>query len=168
MAVNPNWARWVFASVATYLRDIAKEAKLPVLVEGLDDRTNEFMEATDRCEVRITGPYTREVSRNYFQVTLLVNVLFTSHYEEQKNQYAILNAIGVFHEAMDGPIAVYKYGNGPDDDEHELVGCLIPANGKNDSVRVLHFGQTDPTTRLKQSMVDASYKMEISTNDLDR
>ena len=27
-----------------------------------------------------------------------------------------------------------------------------------------HFGQVDPTDRLKQSMVDARYRMEISTN----
>jgi hypothetical protein len=162
MPANPNWARWVFASVATYLKDVAKENGLPVLIEGLDDRTTEFMEATDRCEVRITGPFTREVSRNYFQIEVVVNVLFLSRYEEQKNRYAIIQKTGVFQEAMDGPVAVYKYGNGPDDDEHALVGCLLPVQGRHNAIRVLHFGQINPTDRLKQSMVDASYRMEVS------
>jgi hypothetical protein len=66
---------------------------------------------------------------------------------------------------MDGAIAVYKYGNGPDDDESQLVGCFSLASGRNDAIKVIHFGQIDPTTRLKQSMVDARYVMEISTNE---
>ena len=164
MSANPNWARWVFASVATYLKGIATSEQLPVLIEGLDDRTTEFMEATDRCEVRITGPFTKELSHNYFQVEAVVNVLFLSRYEEEKNQYAVMHKIGVFHEAMDGAIAVYKYGNEQGDDEHALVGCLSPVQGRNDAIRVMHFGQVDPTNRIKQSMVDARYRMELSTN----
>jgi hypothetical protein len=164
MSANPNWARWVFASVATFLKQVAQSQQLPVLVEGLDDRTAEFMEATDRCEIRITGPFTKELSHNYFQIEVVVNVLFLSRYEEQKNQYAVIQKMGVFHEAMDGSIAVYKYGNQPGDDEHVLVGCLSPFQGRNDAIRVMHFGQVNPTDRLKQSMVDARYRMEISTN----
>jgi len=164
MPANPNWARWVFASVATYLKQVAQQQQLPVLIEGLDERTTEFMSATDRCEVRITGPFTREVSRDWYQIEVVVNVLFVSRYEEQKNQYAIIQTTGIFQAAMDGAIAVYKYGNGADDDEHVLVGCLSPVQGRNDAIRVMHFGQIDPTDRLKQSMVDARYRMEISTN----
>ena len=162
MPANPNWARWVFASVASYLKEVAADAEIPVLIEGLDERTTEFMEATDRCEVRITGPFTQEISHDYFRVEVIVNVLFVSRYEEQKNQYAIMQKIGVFHEAMDGSIAVYKYGSLPGDDQHALVGCLSPIQGRHNAIRVLHFGQITPTDRLKQSMVDASYRMETS------
>jgi hypothetical protein len=164
MPANPHWARWVFASVATYLKDVAKETGLPVLIEGLDDRTTEFMEATDRCEVRITGPFTKEVSHKYFQIEVVVNVLFLSRYEEQKNRYAIIQRTGVFQEAMDGAIAVYQYGNEPGDDDGALVGCLSPVQGRHDAIRVMHFGQVDPTNRIKQSMVDARYRMEVSTS----
>jgi hypothetical protein len=162
MPANPNWARWVFASVASYLKEVAADAEIPVLVEGLDERTTEFMTATDRCEIRITGPFTQEISHDYFRVEVIVNVLFVSRYEEQKNQYAIMQKIGVFHEAMDGSIAVYKYGSLPGDDQHALVGCLSPIQGRHNAIRVLHFGQITPTDRLKQSMVDASYRMETS------
>jgi hypothetical protein len=164
MPANPNWARWVFASVATFLKQVAQSQQLPVLVEGLDDRTTEFMEASDRCEIRITGPFTKELSHKYFQIEVVVNVLFLSRYEEQKNQYAIMQKMGVFHEAMDGAIAVHKYGNQAGDDEHALVGCLSPLQGRSDAIRVMHFGQITPTDRIKQSMVDARYRMETSTN----
>jgi hypothetical protein len=164
MSANPNWARWVFASVATYLKQVAQNQQLPVLIEGLDERTTEFMNTTDRCEVRITGPFTREASHDYFVVEVVVNVLFVSRYEERKNQYAVIQKTGVFQEAMDGPIAVRKYGTGPEDDERALLGCLSPVQGRNDAIRVMHFGQITPTDRLKQSMVDARYRMELSTN----
>jgi hypothetical protein len=162
MPANPNWARWVFASVATYLKAVALRAALPALVEGLDERTTEFMEATDRCEIRITGPFTREPSCDYFYIEVVVNVLFFSRYEEQKNQYAIIQTMGAFQEAMDGAIPVYQYGNEPGDDEQAFIGCLLPVHGRNEAIRLLHFGQVDPTDRLKQSMVDARYRMEIS------
>src|SRR3972149_2274372 len=155
MPANPNWARWVFASVATYLKQVAQGQQLPVLIEGLDERTTEFMNATARCEIRITGPFTREVSRDWYQIEVLWNVLFVSRYEEQKNQYAIIQKTGVFQEAMDGAVAVYKYGSGADDDEHALVGCLSPVQGRSDAIRGMHFGQINPTARLKQSVGDA-------------
>jgi hypothetical protein len=161
-AANSNWARWIFSSLAYYLKDVATTENLVALVEGLDERTTTFMEADDRCEIRITGPFTRELSRGYFHIEVIVNILFTSHYGETKNQYAILDKIGAFHEAMDGAIAVYKYGTGVDDDQ-SLLGCLTPSNGRNNTIRVLHFGQIDATTKLKQSMVDAHYMMDIST-----
>jgi len=164
MAVNPSWARWIFASIATYLKGIADGQALPILVEGLNERTTVFTQATDRCEVRITGPFTKEL-QGYYQLEVIVNVLFQSRYDEDKNQYAILGMIGVFHAAMDSAIAVYKYGNEAGDDEHELVGCLSPAHGRNDTIRVLHFGQVDPTNKMKQSMIDARYVMELSTNE---
>jgi len=69
---NPNWARWVFASVASYLKRVAEEAHLPALVEGLDDRTTEFMEATDRCEIRITGRIHQGSQPHYFYVEVRV------------------------------------------------------------------------------------------------
>jgi hypothetical protein len=166
MPANPHWARWIFASVATYLKQVAEEQQVPALVEGLDTRTNEFMEATDRVEIRITGPFTRELSRGYFDVRLEVNVMISSRFDgPEKNRYTFTDIAGAFHQAMDGAIAVYKFGNQPGDDEHALVGCLSPMSGRNDAVRVLHFGQVNTTDGLRQSMVDARYAMEIYDNE---
>ena len=161
MPANPNWARWLFASVATYLKQVAEEENVSVMVEGLDERSTPFMEASDRVEIRITGPFTREPSRNYYQLRLDVNVLISSRFDgPDKNRYAFTQLAGLFHEAMDGAIAIYKFGNQPGDDE-TFVGCLSPLSGRNDAVRVLHFGQINATDGLRQSMVDARYAMEI-------
>jgi len=45
---NRNWTRWIHASVAKYLKQVAVTNEIPVLIEGIDDRDQGFMEAPDR------------------------------------------------------------------------------------------------------------------------
>jgi hypothetical protein len=169
MAVNPNWTRWIVASVATYLRQVATDGNLAVLIEGLDDRTPAFENATDRSEIRVSGPFSRELSHNDYSLLVDVNVLLTSRYDGNgKSRYTILTNAGRFHEAMQRDIPVYKFGDGPDDDPTVLLGCLKVINGQRadtGGVRVTHFGQVDTTNRLKQSIVDARYSMELQGDE---
>jgi hypothetical protein len=166
MPANPNWVRWVFASVATYLKQVATGSNLPVLVEGLDERTPVFMQATDRAEVRVSGPFSKELSHGWYELVADANVLLTSRYDgQEKSRYAILQFAGEFQAAMQDSIPVYKYGKLPGDDG-TLVGCLQLVNGRvgdSGGVRVSHFGQLDATNRLKQSIVDARYRMELQS-----
>jgi hypothetical protein len=55
---------------------------------------------------------------------------------------------------------VFKYGEGPEDDE-TLLGCLTLRSGKRDAIRVIHFGQISREDRLRQSAVDARYRMHL-------
>jgi len=167
-----DWARWIFASVADYLKEVAVEQNLAVLVEHLDERTEAFMQATDRAEIRITGPFTREKSRGCWEVFVDANVLLTSRYDsEGKDAYSILKNAGAFHEAMDGPIGVWNFGSEPGDyvegdpSTQRFLGCLLPRPGRNSSVRVLNFGQIDPVDKIKQSEVDARYVMELTEDN---
>ena len=165
MSVNPNWARWVFASLATLLKELAEDYQLPVLVEGLDERTTAFMEATDRVEIRITGPFTRDLSNNYYELAVDANALFVSRYEDGKNKYAILNAIGSFQAALDAPIPIFKYGNQNQATmELSASASWSPARTRGEAVRVMHFGQADLTNRIKQSFVDARYLLYLSND----
>lgn len=168
MAANPNWARWIFASVAYTLKNVATNANLAVLVEHLDERSDAFMQAADRAEIRITGPFSQELSKGSYRIWVDANVLLTSRYDGQaKNAYDILRFAGLFQEAMDSPIPVWNYGNQPGDyvDSNPatqvFIGCLLPRPGNIDSVRLFNFGQTDPTEKFKQSVVDARYVMYL-------
>lgn len=161
MTVNPNWTRWIFASIADYLKALATDNSIPVMVEGMDDATDTFSEATDRVEIRISGPFTKQLHGEYL-IYMDVNVILTSRYDgTQKNRYAILKNAGLFHGAMAQHIRTYKYGNEVGDDD-SFLGCLVPRSGKNDIIRVLHFGQVDPTDKLKQTVVDARYEMYLT------
>ena len=154
---HPSWRRWIHASVGKYLRQVATTAQIPVLIEGIDDRSPAFMEATDRVEIRVNGPFSQELSKGYHRIIVDINVLLTSHMEgEKKNAYQLDDNLGIFHNAMDGVIGIYRLGTGPDDDQ-ALVMCLSPRPGKNDSVRVIDFGQIDKVDRNRQGVVDARY-----------
>ncbi len=161
MSANPNWARWIFASIAKNLSAVANTNSIPVIVEGIDDETDAFTEETDRVEIRINGPYTKEMPGEY-RIQMDINVILTSRFDgAQKNRHAILTNAGLFHEAMDQAIKVYKYGDSVGDDDSYL-GCLVPRSGKNDTIRVIHFGKVDPTDKVKQSVVDNRYEMYLS------
>lgn len=171
MPANPHWARWIFASLADYLKKTITEGDnielrtVPVLIEGVDERTDTVMQATDHAEVAITGPFSRELSHEYYELKVGVRVLIHSRMDKPpKNRYTPQQIAGLFHEAMDAVIAVYRYGNGPDDDQ-SLLGCLSPLAGRHDAVRVFNFGQMNPTDRLRQSMVDCWYVMELTSNN---
>jgi hypothetical protein len=160
---NPNWARWIHSSVAVFLKDVADDASLPILIEGIDERSDTFMEATDRVEVRVNGPSTSEISAGFYKIFVDVNCLFFSRMDgTAKNAYELERFLGIFHEAMDGNIPIFKFGNGPDDDPLVLVGCLSPRDGRNDAIRVIHFGQIDAVNRIREGMVDARYIMHLS------
>ena len=165
MSANPNWARWIFASLATYLKQVATVNEIEALIEGVDDRTDAIMSAPDHVEIAITGPFCREMSRNYYELRVGVRLLVQSRMDNPpKNRYSPQRIAGIYHEAMDAVIAVYRYGDNSEDDQ-SLLGCLSPAKGRNDALRVFHFGQMTPTGRLRQSMVDCWYVMELTTND---
>jgi len=169
MSANPNWARWIFHSVAYSLKEVAKDANLPVLIEHFDERTATFERASDRAEIRITGPFDQELSKGYHRVYVDVNVLLTSRYDGgAKNAATILKYAGLFHEAMSQPIPVWNYGGEPgdyvadDNSTHVHLGCLLPRPGNNNSIRVLHFGQLDKVDKIKQTAVDARYVLELT------
>jgi hypothetical protein len=145
------------------LKTVATNNSIPAIVEGIDDATDDFSKATDRIEIRISGPDTQQLSGEY-RLLVSVNVLLSSRFDgKQKNRHAILTNAGLFHEAMDQAILIYKYGNTLADDDSYL-GCLVPRSGKNDTVRVVHFGQIDPIDKVKQSAVDARYEMFLTSS----
>ena len=170
MPANPNWARWIFASAAFYLKTIATENQLPCIIEGLDDRTDAYMESTDRAEIRINGPYIQEISNGYFRVWADINALLTSRMDETKGGYALQRFAGLMQSAMSEQIAIWNYGDqdgdfDEDDPETQIhIGCLSPRVGPQESIKVLHFGQVEKADRIKQAAVDARYTMYLDAN----
>jgi hypothetical protein len=169
MPADPNWARYVFASVATYLKAIATENSIPAVVEGLDERTEDFLESTDHLEIRVNGPFSQELSQGYFRLWVDANVLLTSRMDAEKNGYTIQRLAGIFQSAMDASIPVWNYGDQPGDfvpadpSTQIHLGCLSPRTQTSESIKVLHFGQVEKTDRVKQSIVDARYVMYLET-----
>jgi hypothetical protein len=157
--MDENLARWIFASVAKHFEPVATGLSLPLFVEGIDERTDDTQRA-DHAELRLTGPYVKEASKNYWLADVQVNLLFTSQMVMGgADAYNIVRWCGKFQSVMLDPIPVYQYGDSPS----TFVGCLKPVGNSAEAVRVYHFGQLDSNNRIRQSEVDALYRMEIST-----
>jgi hypothetical protein len=161
-----DWPRWIVASIGDYLKTALTNVEWPSLVDGVEERTDAFIHATNRAEVRVTGPFIKNLSAGYFQAFVDVNVLLSSRYDgPAKNAYDLLSCAGVLNEAMDQEIAVWNFGNQPGDfvqgqpETQVCLGCLVPRFGQ--SLRVLNFGQIDVVDRLKQTEVEARYMIEL-------
>lgn len=158
--MSADWARWIMASSAVYFKNIANGIPLPLLVEGIDERQSSTMHY-DHAELRVGGPFPTELSHDYYQLSVDMNVLVTELMREQgDNAYELITWCGVFQQAMDGPINVYKYGNLAQDDS-SWVGCLRPRQGKFEANRILHFGQINKVDRIRQSVIDGRFTMYI-------
>jgi len=53
---DPNWPRWIAASVSDHFKDVADDIELPLLVEGVDEREVDKIRAMNHFELRIHGP----------------------------------------------------------------------------------------------------------------
>jgi len=161
MTYDPNWPRWVQASVADHFKVAATAQGYPALVEGIDERLTEFIESTDRVEIRINGPFIREMSKDYYQFIVDANILIFSHMGgSSPNAYLGTEMTGFMAQAASQSIPVFKYGTGVDDDQ-SLIGCLSLRRGDSESVRVFHFGEINREDRLRQFGVDVSLEMTI-------
>lgn len=160
--MDKNLARWIFQSVAKHFQSVANGISLPYFVEGVDERTVEEMRVS-HVELRLTGPNLKEISNGYFHVDTVINFLFTKNMDEvSADAFDLIQWTGVFANVMLEPIPIYKKGTGAEDDG-TLVGCLQVKDGKNDAVRVYHFGQLDKDTRVRQSEIDAVFFMDYTT-----
>lgn len=160
MSIDKNIARWIFSSIAVYFDAIASPLNIPLLVEGVDERETDIMES-DHAELRINGPFIKELSRDYWRIYVDINILLTDHMAmTQEDAYEIIQRCGAFQQAMFVPIPVKKYGTGVDDDGTQ-IGCLTLRKTKNDNVKIIHFGQISRVDRIRQSVIDGRYKMYL-------
>lgn len=160
MAYNPNWPKWIQASIAKHFKTVANSNGYVSLVEELEERTTTFMEADQRLEIRMNGPFVKNQSANYYLFEMDVNILIFSHMDQTAdNVYDGVDIAGVMAQAASVSIPIYRLGN-TNDDDGEQIGCAALSR---DGVKVFHFGEITRQDRLRQFSVDASLYLELST-----
>ena len=163
--INPHWARWIAASLALYFKTVADNAGITLLVEGIDERESEKMEV-DRAELRINGPFIRQLSEGYFRLDVDTNILLTDLMGgEGENPYNLMTWAGHFQHAAEKTIPVYRYG--PDTmgvDDGSLVGCLS-VRGRKEGSDLFHFGQVSVVDRVRQAAVDTQHWMFLTVSE---
>ena len=150
--MNVNWPRWTRASFnVAFVNAISTESGLPLFIEGTDRRTEKL---PAYAELRLSGPSVTELSRGYFQLDLMVDVLVCTK-RNDGDIYAHDRSIQSALSAFTTNVSVFQFG----DDPSVLVGCYVLLPRSKESIAITNFGQVDPTVRMFQSTIEATYRL---------
>ncbi len=150
---DPNWQRWIYASLATYFKTVCDDNDIPIFIEG-SPRTTDDLE--DWVEIRILGPdWNSGTAIEWVADNIEVSALVMSKLN-QTNNYRIHDNIGIIVDAFVAPIPVFKLGTGVGDDQSQIT-CLQSKTKGRDQIKVAPFGQVDPNTQLLRASVDGFF-----------
>jgi hypothetical protein len=153
---NPNWARWIFASVAKHFDE--SKGDIGLFIEGeTRDSANQINEG---AELRMNGPFINNPSGGYWVLDVDLNVLINTLIDEGDSHKSWRMA-GVFINAFKFNIPVYRYGDQPDDDG-TFLGCLQLRQDRGDDLVITNLGEISPDIRMNQMTISAIYKLEIN------
>jgi hypothetical protein len=154
--MNPNWLRWIAASIGDHF-DVSTP-NLPMYVEGQHRDTSKLK---DFFELRLVEQNSAEKTRGDWTITCDVNCLVHST-KDDKDNHRIYKSCGLIAAAFTA-IPVFKYGDGPDDDD-SFLGCLTLKQdlARKELVEVTHFGQVDKACEVVQSMIEGMYCIELT------
>jgi len=160
MNTNPNWPRWIFASLSKHFADAMEVAKIPLFIEGQYRDTDELKEFV---ELRMQGPTYRQISKGCWWLRVEINILiqFTMN---DKDYHRPHQMVGIVAAAFKDAIIAYKKGKGPDDDQ-TVLGCLqlLQDSRSREFLETHQFGQIDKKTNIIQAAVEGHYKMILNT-----
>ena len=153
--VNRDWPRWIFASISKWFSD--RRNGVPLYLEGFDIQQ---VPPKDWAELRMNGPFFRNPSHNYWVVSVDVNILLQITPDNEDN-HKLWRIAGIFLDAMQGEIPVYKYGDTENDDQ-SLFGCLAIEPVKDEEIVLANFGRVDPEIQMMRSAISALYRMDLT------
>jgi hypothetical protein len=148
--------RWIFASVSKHFD--GHKGTMNLYIEGMHRDTHKL----ESCiELRSDGPYYTEISKAYWKAYIEVNVLVQAAKNNQ-NFHTMRQLTGNVMAIFEACIPVYRYGDGPDDDQ-SYVGALqrLDEQAGRNNIQVSQFGQIDPVNQLEQAVVEAHYVMFV-------
>lgn len=158
--MNPNWTRWIHASLVLHFKEIIEtKGNLKLYVEG-QDRPEGFTDTEDRVEFRWDGPYAREVSRGYWVIELEINLLMISS-TGKDDTHKHKKFVGLVQTAFTNTINVMRRGDGVDDN-NTLLGCLQLRTDDQEAITTSYFGKIETDVSIEQTAVEGHYKMNLS------
>lgn len=148
-----NLPRWVYASASKAFSDRIAQ-RLPLYFEGQERRTEH---EGSFLEFRLDGPYVLELSKDYFRIDCEINILVVSQVDGH-DHHKLYKDCGIALQCFKDPITIYRYGDGPDDNQSVLECMTVTrSSDQREAVRVSHFGKLDPNKPILQSSVEGHY-----------
>jgi hypothetical protein len=151
-----QWSEWFFASCAKHFGTKMNSLGIHYFVEGAERQTEV---QTSFVEFRFDGPRIQEVSRDYFRLTIEINLLVSTVKGSGESAYKHNSVVGHVENAFT-KINIYKLGIPTDiANDGSFVGCLDLRDDIKEAVVVNNMGKVRPDTRLIQSTVEGHYRM---------
>ena len=159
---NPDWGRWIFTSAVTHFN--SRRVELPLFVEG-SDKTGRRRD-TDYAEFRLNGPFYKELSKDYWYITIDINVLVIT-LTDPKDAFKCERNIGKVCRMFDDKFSVFKLGDEPQDTKQFLECAIMEMEGLTGGIQTFHYGKVDPTVAVVEASVEATYKLYLSVTKDD-
>jgi hypothetical protein len=153
--VRKHWPRWIKTSIYKHFK--SQLDPLYIYFEGAERLQDDH----ERAEVRIDGPHLTELSKGYWQIEVVVDILVLV--KMGNDLYSIDRVVGNVLAAFQESISILQYGDGPDDDPGTMLGCLLLCPDDKESIIVTNFGQPNINSKMLQQTVEAKYRMNLTT-----
>lgn len=156
MSYDPRIDRWIFQSIHKHF--VAQQKDWKLYIEGEIRDTNQ---ATEWVELRIDGPFSRQLGPTNWFARIEVNVLISV--STHTDLYAPQRISGEVAQILAMPIEIKKYGTELEDTQ-EHFSCLKLEQGARDvGIVTSNFGQANPKIPITQMTVEAHYSLEFSS-----
>ncbi len=148
MSLNQNWPRWVFASFSKWFYDLRQGVEF--FVEGEDQKTESL---ENYFEFRMNGPVCTEISKDYWKLEAVINILIVSK-QNVSSIHTIHRNVGIAAAAFTKCVPMKKYG-----DDSSQFGVMQLTTYEGEQIKISHIGQISPEVKVMQSMVQGYYCM---------
>lgn len=150
---DPKFTRWLHASIRKFVEERLREKRSRIKLFNEAD-IRDTNKATEHFELRIDGPYRRNVGTvNDFVADVEINILINTTYFENE-LFRHQNNMGLASYLLDATIPISKIGDSADD--KSLIGYLTLTESPLSS----NFGQIDNNVQVQQATVEAHYTYE--------
>jgi hypothetical protein len=154
---NPNWGRWIAASITKEFMDDFASSDYKLLADGqiLIESSNE----KGQLELRIDGPNHRQPSSGYY---ILEDIVINCHAQvyNSNDLYEERRIAGLLEVWLGRDHCIYRYG----DDDTLLGGLVFQTRGRLDGVKTHYFGKEEHDN-FEQLSVEANYNLYLSQGD---
>lgn len=154
--MDPNWTRYLHASLWSYVKRELQTLGLLVYLEGQSRKDITGPDAKDYVEFRWDGPDAKEVSKDYWILKVKLNFVISS-VVNRPDAYTHKRQVGLVQSILRNSISVFKLGTGESDDQ-SLLGCLQLEVNSREGIETHYFGQF-PIIEMEQSTITANYYM---------
>jgi hypothetical protein len=152
--MNPNWNRWIKASINDYFKG-AETATFKMIIENERPRDFENLKIPV-YEVRILGPIFQVATRDEWYASVGVDVLIQCPVQvaQSVDLYHVHTLSGII-AAKATTIPLFSYG----EQVPAHLGCL---NRDGSPIRITDYGKQGTAERILHTTVEFGYEVELA------